>query len=67
MTLSKELTYTYIKDRDDKVKKTFAGVSKGQFLLYDEGEPNEHTPKEMWSHATHKHQDMLAKAGVMVL
>jgi len=28
-----------------------AGSGKGRFLLYDEGEPTEHTPDEMWSHA----------------
>jgi len=34
-----------------------------RFLLYDEGEPTEHTPNEMWSHVTPRYQVMLAKAG----
>jgi len=52
-----------IKDDHGMVHSTFARVGKGRFLLYNEGEPTEHTPKEMWSHATPRYQVMLAKAG----
>ena len=62
MMLSKELTNTYIKDKNNEVKKTFACVGKGRFLLYNEGKPNEHTPDDMWSHAPPKHQITLEKA-----
>jgi hypothetical protein len=63
MTLSEELTNTYIKDENDVVKSTFARVGKGRFLFYDEGEPDKHAPEEIWSRATPKHQVVLAKAG----
>ncbi|KIY70344.1 hypothetical protein CYLTODRAFT_392105 [Cylindrobasidium torrendii FP15055 ss-10] len=61
--LSEELTYTYFRDEiEKKVKKTFARVGKGKFLVYDEGEPNEYIPEEMWSSATPKHHKFLSGA-----
>ncbi|KAB5595009.1 hypothetical protein CTheo_1642 [Ceratobasidium theobromae] len=63
MMLSEELTSTYIKDKGGEVKKTFAHVGKGKFLIYDEGDPDQYAPDDMWSCACPKHQLTLEKAG----
>lgn len=61
--LSKELTFTYLKDDEGTIKKTVAQVGRGKFLLTDEGEEDELVPDEIWSHATPKHQVTLANPG----
>lgn len=54
--LSKELTYTYLRDKEGTIKDALARVGRGKFLLTDEGEEDELVPDEIWSHATPKHQ-----------